>query len=228
MAGRARQGLVQLGTVPDGERGRGFRQGFRQTEVYGEPAPGRLQAWRRARRPGSVGPRPGRRERTSSRLALIGRSSLARRPRQQLYARPDSRSDWLSARRPDDRVRKGAGRVGVVVAHTSRVAPGRLEPSARSDSGQSRGGFSEQTHGRAGYFEVVGGCGNYCRGGPDDSDHGGHAVGLDYLDREWIGALIRPEDRMVDWVTGTRFLDKWVSGPSGAGIFWRATSLVLG
>jgi hypothetical protein len=34
---------------------------------------------------------------------------------------------------------------------------GRSEPSARSDSGQSRGGFSEQTHGRAGYVEVVGG-----------------------------------------------------------------------
>ena len=37
--------------------------------------------------------------------------------------------------------------------------------------------------------------------------------------------LMVPEDRMVDWVTGTRFLDKWVSGPSGAAIFWRATSL---
>jgi hypothetical protein len=59
------------------------------------------------------------------------------------------------------------------------VAPGRLEPSARSDSGQIRGGFSEQTHGPAGYFEVVGGCGYRCRGRPDDSDHGGHAVGLD-------------------------------------------------
>ena len=56
---------------------------------------------------------------------------------------------------------------------------GRLEPSARSDSGQSRGGFSEQTHGRAGYFEVVGGCGDRCCARPDDSDHGGHAVGLD-------------------------------------------------
>ena len=39
--------------------------------------------------------------------------------------------------------------------------------------------------------------------------------------------LMGPEDRMVDWVTGTRFLDKWVSGPSGAAISWRATSLVL-
>ena len=36
--------------------------------------------------------------------------------------------------------------------------------------------------------------------------------------------LIEPADRMVDWVTGTRFLDKWVSGPSGAAVFWRATS----
>jgi hypothetical protein len=40
--------------------------------------------------------------------------------------------------------------------------------------------------------------------------------------------LMGPEDRMVDWVTGTRFLDKWVSGPSGASIFWRATSLCVG
>jgi hypothetical protein len=53
-------------------------------------------------------------------LALIG--ALARRPQQQLSARPASRSDWLSARRPDDGVRKGAGRVGVAVAHTSGVA----------------------------------------------------------------------------------------------------------
>jgi hypothetical protein len=30
--------------------------------------------------------------------------------------------------------------------------------------------------------------------------------------------LIGPEDRMVDLATGTRFLDKWVSGPSGAAI----------
>ena len=56
---------------------------------------------------------------------------------------------------------------------------GRLEPSARSDSGQSRGGFSEQTHGRAGYFEVVGGCGDRCCARPDDSDCHRHAVGLD-------------------------------------------------
>jgi hypothetical protein len=40
--------------------------------------------------------------------------------------------------------------------------------------------------------------------------------------------LIWPEDRMVDLATGTRFLDKWVSGPSGAAISWRATSLVWG
>src|SRR5215218_5172075 len=38
--------------------------------------------------------------------------------------------------------------------------------------------------------------------------------------------LMAPEDRMVDLATGTRFLDKWVSGPSGAAISWRATSLV--
>ena len=30
--------------------------------------------------------------------------------------------------------------------------------------------------------------------------------------------LMVPEDRMVDWVTGTRFLDKRLSGPSGAAI----------
>jgi hypothetical protein len=49
----------------------------------------------------------------------------------------------------------------------------------------------------------------------------------------WISSIVSvsapltgPEDRMVDWVTGTRFLHKWVSGPSGAAIFWRATSLV--
>jgi hypothetical protein len=39
--------------------------------------------------------------------------------------------------------------------------------------------------------------------------------------------VIGPEDRMVDWVTGTRFLDKWVSGPSGVAIFWRATPSTL-
>ena len=39
-------------------------------------------------------------------------------------------------------------------------------------------------------------------------------------------SLMVPEDRMVDLATGTRFLDKWVSGPSGAAIFWRAASLV--
>ena len=38
--------------------------------------------------------------------------------------------------------------------------------------------------------------------------------------------LMGPEDRMVDLATGTRFLDKWVSGPSGAAISWRATSHV--
>ena len=47
----------------------------------------------------------------------------------------------------------------------------------------------------------------------------------------WISSIVSvsapsmgPEDRMVDWATGTRFLDKWVSGPSGGAIFWRATS----
>src|SRR5215208_6648366 len=69
--------------------------------------------------------------------------------------------------------------------------PGRLEPSARSDSGQSRGCFSKQTHDRAGYFEVVGGCGDRCRGRPDDSDHGGLAVGPDELDRECVGTVDR-------------------------------------
>jgi hypothetical protein len=29
--------------------------------------------------------------------------------------------------------------------------------------------------------------------------------------------LIGPEDRMVDLAIGTRFLDKWVSGPSVSG-----------
>src|SRR5215203_5698295 len=65
----------------------------------------------------------------------------------------------------------------------------RLESAARSDSGQSRGGFSEQTHGRTGYLEVVGGCGDRCRGRPNDSDQGGNAVGLDYLDRECVGTV---------------------------------------
>jgi hypothetical protein len=65
----------------------------------------------------------------------------------------------------------------------------RLEPSARSDSGQIRGGFSEQTHSRAGYFDVVGGCGDCCRDRPDDSDHGGHAIGPDYLDRQCVGTV---------------------------------------
>ena len=58
-------------------------------------------------------------------------------------------------------------------------ATSRLESSARADSGQSRGGFSEQTHGRAGCFEVVGGCGDRCCARPDDSDYHRHAVGLD-------------------------------------------------
>jgi hypothetical protein len=40
--------------------------------------------------------------------------------------------------------------------------------------------------------------------------------------------LMGPEDRMVDWVTGARFLDKWVSGPLGAAISWRATLLCVG
>ena len=44
-----------------------------------------------------------------------------------------------------------------VVRRAAMPSRGWLEPSARSDSGQSRGGFSEQTHGRAGYVEVVGG-----------------------------------------------------------------------
>jgi hypothetical protein len=65
----------------------------------------------------------------------------------------------------------------------------RLEPSARSDSGQIRGGFSEQAHGRAGYLEVADGCGDRCRGRPDDSDHGGPAGGLDYLDCECVGTV---------------------------------------
>ena len=119
-----------------------------------------------------------------------------------------------------------ATRQEIVPAARKRRSRGWLEPSARSDSGQSRGGFSEQTHGRTGYFEVVGGCGDRCRGRPDDSDHGWPALG-------WISSIVSvsaplmgPEDRMVAWITGTRFLDKWVSGPSGAAIFWRATSLV--
>jgi hypothetical protein len=29
--------------------------------------------------------------------------------------------------------------------------------------------------------------------------------------------LMAPEDRMVDWVTGTRFLAKWVSRPVRSG-----------
>jgi hypothetical protein len=69
------------------------------------------------------------------------------------------------------------------------VNPGRLEPSTRSYSGQIRGGLSKQTHGRARYFEVVAGCRNCCRGRPDDSDHSGHAVGLNYLDRECVGTV---------------------------------------
>jgi hypothetical protein len=36
--------------------------------------------------------------------------------------------------------------------------------------------------------------------------------------------LMVPEDRVV----ATRFLDKWVSGPSGAAISWRATCLYVG
>jgi hypothetical protein len=69
--------------------------------------------------------------------------------------------------------------IGRLPRNLLRSLQGLSEPSARSDSGQSRGGFSEQTHGRAGYFEVVGGCGDRCRGRPDNSDHGGHAVGPD-------------------------------------------------
>jgi hypothetical protein len=47
----------------------------------------------------------------------------------------------------------------------------------------------------------------------------------------WIvsvsAALMGPEDRMVDWVIGTRFLGKWVSGPSGAAIFYRELGIRL-
>jgi hypothetical protein len=39
--------------------------------------------------------------------------------------------------------------------------------------------------------------------------------------------LMGPEDGMVDWVTGTRFLAKWVSGPSRAAISWRPLLFVL-
>jgi hypothetical protein len=49
----------------------------------------------------------------------------------------------------------------------------------------------------------------------------------------WITSIVSvsapwmaPEDRMVDLATGTRFLAKWVSGPSGAAIFRRATSFM--
>jgi hypothetical protein len=75
---------------------------------------------------------------------------------------------------------------------------------------------------------VLGGCGDRCRGRPDDSDDGGHAVGWITSIVSVSAPLIGREDTMVDWVTGTRFLDKWVSGPSGAAIFWRATSLARG
>ena len=80
----------------------------------------------------------------------------------------------------------------IVPAGCQELASGaldRLEPSARSESGQIRGGFSEQTHSPAGYFEVVGGCGDCCRGRPDDSDHGWHVVGLDELDRACVGTV---------------------------------------
>jgi hypothetical protein len=110
-----------------------------------------------------------------------------------------------------------------------RALGGRLEPSsARSDSGQSRGGLSEQTHGRASYFAVLGGVVIVGAVGQTILTTAGMLSG-------WISSIVsvsapftRPEDRMVDWVTGTRFLDKWVSGPSGAAIFWWATSLILG
>ena len=48
----------------------------------------------------------------------------------------------------------------------------------------------------------------------------------------WISSIVSvaaplmgPEDRMVDWITGTRFLDK-CPRPVRAAIFWRATSLL--
>ena len=66
-----------------------------------------------------------------------------------------------------------------VVRRAAMPSRGWLEPSARSDSGKSRGGFSEQTHGRAGYFEVVGGVVIVAALGRDDSDCYRHAVGLD-------------------------------------------------
>jgi hypothetical protein len=79
--------------------------------------------------------------------------------------------------------------IGRLPRNLQRSLQGLLEPSARSDSGQSRGGFSEQTHGRAGYLAVVGGCGDRCGGGPDDPDHSGRAVRLDELDRECVGTV---------------------------------------
>jgi hypothetical protein len=90
--------------------------------------------------------------------------AVTRQVRGRLEHRPATRQEIVASRLP----------------RSSQAAlQGRLEPSARSDSGQSRGGFSEQTHGRASYFEVVGGCGYRCCARPDDSDCHWHAVGLD-------------------------------------------------
>jgi hypothetical protein len=54
--------------------------------------------------------------------------------------------------------------------------------------------------------------------------HHGHALTIDNGWRDVTDTALAsapltvPEDRVVDWVTGTRFLATWVSGPSGAAI----------
>jgi hypothetical protein len=117
--------------------------------------------------------------------------------------------------------------IGRLPRNLQRSLQGLLEPSARSDSGQNRGGFSEQTHGRAGYLAVVGGEVIVAAVDQTILTTAGVLSG-------WISTIVSVSaplmgpDRMVDWVIGTRFLAKWVSGPSRAAISWRATSHVPG
>jgi hypothetical protein len=61
---------------------------------------------------------------------------------------------------------------------------GRFDPSQR------RGCLGEQPHGCTGYVVVAAGCGDRCRGRPDDADHGRHGVGLDQLDGERVAGTV--------------------------------------
>jgi hypothetical protein len=77
-------------------------------------------------------------------------------------------------------------------------APGPLEPSARSDSGQSRGCFSKQTHGRAGYLEIGAGVVIVAAAGQTILNTAGMRSGWITSIVSVSAPLMEPEDRTVD------------------------------